>query len=243
MSIGDTLARARQDAGLSVTQISQRTRIRETVIRGIENDDFSPCGGDFYARGHIRSVARAVGIDPDPLIHEYDTAHGGVRQVSAAQVFEPATPIKMRERRPPNWSAAMALAVVAAIVYGVVQALSGSTHHVNAAAHQKPVRPSAAPSPAHTPSPSATPSQRRSVVVQLAANEDCWVGVYSPDGVMQSQVFVPGGSAHSWRFTHQVSMKIGNPGGIVLTVNGHRIKGLGTNAVTLDLKPGQTVTG
>ena len=45
VSIGETLARARQDAGLSITQISQRTRIRETVIRSIENDDFSPlCG-------------------------------------------------------------------------------------------------------------------------------------------------------------------------------------------------------
>jgi transcriptional regulator with XRE-family HTH domain len=242
VSIGDTLARARQDAGLSVTQISQRTRIRETVIRGIENDDFSPCGGDFYARGHIRSIARAVGVDPDPLIQEYDATHGGGRQFSAAQVFEPATPIKIRERRPPNWSAAMALAVLAVIIYGVVHALTGSSHHLRSAAGEKPVHPSSTPARTPTPSPSPSPTQR-SVMVQLAANEDCWVGVYSPDGVMQSQVFIPGGSAHSWRFTHQVSMKIGNPGGIVLTVNGHRIKDLGTNAVTLDLKPGQAVTG
>jgi hypothetical protein len=82
MSIGGTLARARQDAGLSITQVSKRTRIRETVIRGIENDDFSPCGGDFYARGHIRSVARLVGADADRLIQEYDAAHRGIRQVS-----------------------------------------------------------------------------------------------------------------------------------------------------------------
>ncbi len=60
MTIGDTLARARREAGLSITQVSQRTRIRETVIRGIENDDFSPCGGDFYARGHIRSIAKGL---------------------------------------------------------------------------------------------------------------------------------------------------------------------------------------
>ncbi|MGE5287689.1 MAG: helix-turn-helix domain-containing protein [Micromonosporaceae bacterium] len=242
MTIGDTLARARQDAGLSVTQISQRTRIRETVIRGIENDDFSPCGGDFYARGHIRSIAKVVGIDPDPLIQEYDAAHGGVRQVSAAQVFEPATPIKMHERRPPNWSAAMALAVLAVIVYGVIHTLAGS-HHVNATAHQKPVRTSAAaPTVTHTPSPSATPRQR-SVVVQLAANEDCWVGLYTMSGIEKWQGIIPAGGSHSWSFTRQVSMKIGNPGGIVLTVNGHRINSLGSQAVTLDLKPGKSASG
>src|SRR5260370_36762028 len=102
VSIGETLARARQDAGLSITQISQRTRIRETVIRGIENDDFSPCGGDFYARGHIRSVAKIVGTDPGPLSQEQDDRHDGIAPEAAAEVFEPARPIQTRGSPPPN---------------------------------------------------------------------------------------------------------------------------------------------
>ena len=73
VSIGEALTAARHQAGLTVTQVSQRTRIRETIIRGIEGDDFSACGGDFYARGHIRAIARAVGADPEPLIREYDS--------------------------------------------------------------------------------------------------------------------------------------------------------------------------
>src|SRR5262249_5399848 len=73
--IGDTLAQARHQAGLTVAEVSQRTRIRETIIRKIEEDDYSECGGDFYARGHIRAIAKAVGADPGPLIEEYDTRH------------------------------------------------------------------------------------------------------------------------------------------------------------------------
>ena len=72
MSIGTTLAQARRQAGLTLTQVSQQTRLRETIIRGIESDDYSACGGDFYARGHIRAIARVVGADPAPLIEEYD---------------------------------------------------------------------------------------------------------------------------------------------------------------------------
>ena len=75
MSIGEGLAQARRQAGLTVTQVSQRTCIRETIILGIEHDDYSACGGDFYTRGHIRAIAKAVGTDPVPLIGEYDTAH------------------------------------------------------------------------------------------------------------------------------------------------------------------------
>ena len=50
MNIGDDLAHARHQAGLTITKISQQTRIRETIIRDIEHDDFHSCGGDFYAR-------------------------------------------------------------------------------------------------------------------------------------------------------------------------------------------------
>ncbi len=38
-------------------------------------------------------------------------------------------------------------------------------------------------------------------------------------------------------------MKIGNPGGIVLTVNGHRMNSPGSQVVTLNLQPGHTVPG
>ena len=84
MSIGDALADARRQAGLTITQVSQRTCIRETIIRGIEHGDFSACGGDFYARGHIRSVARAVGADDEDLIREYDATHGAPQAIRAA---------------------------------------------------------------------------------------------------------------------------------------------------------------
>ena len=107
VSICDTLAAEREQAGLTVTQVSQQTRIRETIIRNIEHDDFSACGGDFYARGHIRSIARASGADPEPLIREYDSLYGAPSQVTAQDVFEPSRRA-VTQRRRPSWSAAMA---------------------------------------------------------------------------------------------------------------------------------------
>jgi len=75
VGIGGALAEARTDAGLTIAQVSERTRIRETIVRSIELDDYSACGGDYYARGHIRAIARVVGADPVPLIEEYDAEH------------------------------------------------------------------------------------------------------------------------------------------------------------------------
>ncbi len=98
MSIGEVLAAARDRAGLNVTQVSQRTRIRETIVREIERDDFSACGGDFYARGHIRAIARAAGADPEPLIREYDSSYG-TPDASAAGVSGSSAPLPLRKRR------------------------------------------------------------------------------------------------------------------------------------------------
>jgi cytoskeletal protein RodZ len=117
VSIGEVLTSARRQVGLTVTQVSERTRIRETIIRGIERDDFSACGGDFYARGHIRAIARTAGVDPEPLIGEYDSSRG-TPQASTAGVPGPPAPLRLRERRGPNWS--VALLVVLAAVIGLV---------------------------------------------------------------------------------------------------------------------------
>ena len=88
MSIGEALAEARDQAGLSIAQVSERTRIRQGIIQGIEADDYGVCGGDFYARGHIRSIAQAVGTDPEPLIEEYDHDHAATGPIAATGLDE-----------------------------------------------------------------------------------------------------------------------------------------------------------
>ncbi len=111
MPIGDTLAQARQQAGLTVTQVSKRTRIRETIIRKIEADDYSECGGDFYTRGHIRAIAKVVGADPEPLIQEYDTRYrepGAIGTVSLEELL--AASGRAGQRHPPDLPAARARA-------------------------------------------------------------------------------------------------------------------------------------
>lgn len=245
MSVGDALAQARSQAGLTIAQVSQRTCIRETIIRGIERGDFSACGGDFYARGHIRNIARVVGADPDELVREYDAAHGLPQQISAADVFQPATPIRLKERRSPNWSIAMVIVLAAVIGYGVFRVVSpGSPSHPVAAPVTHPTTSSSSPSPtpSPTPTPSPSPTVQPGVVIHLTAVYDCWVG-FTRHGVLLYQVNVPGGTSRTWHFKHAVLMQIGNPGGIVLTVNGKKYRHPGAIGVpvTLSLHPGQAI--
>jgi len=233
MSIGESLADARVRAGLTVGQVSQQTRIRESIIRDIEQGDFDACGGDFYARGHIRSIAGAVGTDPVPLISEYDADHGPVGPLPAADVFGPAKPIKIRERRSPSLAMIVVLVLLAIIGYAGYRLVSG---------HGKPGHPAVAaaattapPAPRATPTPSATPSD---VVIKIAANEECWVELTSTSGGSQLYMgVIEAGTSMTWTEKQAVSLRLGNPGGIVLTVDGHQ-HGISTALpVTLNLSP------
>jgi cytoskeletal protein RodZ len=238
VSIGDSLAEARRQAGLTITAVGQQTRIRESIIRGIEADDFSGCGGDFYARGHIRSIATAIGLPAEPLIREYDAEHGAPGAMRAADVFEPSTPIKIRERRSPSLSLIVVVVLLAIIGFSAYHLVS--SHRTNGAVAlprvSATVRPKATPKPSPSPSPSPTPSD---VVIHLTANEACWVQLRNnSDGTQIYMGTIPAGSSMTWTEKHAVQMSLGNPGGIVLTVDGKRQIPDTAEPVTLDFSPG-----
>lgn len=243
MSIGETLADARRQAGLTITQVSRETRIRESIIRDIEQDDFSACGGDFYARGHIRSIAAVVGTDPVPLISEYDGEHGPPGAIRAADIFEPSTPIKIRERRSPSLTMIVVLVLLAIIGYGAYRLVSshGAKSGHPLAAATVSTRPSVRPTPTPTPTTKASPTVAPTpsdVVIKVAATEECWVLLTrTSDG---SQIFmgvVPAGSSMTWTENQAVSIRLGNPGGITLTVNGARAPINTVLPVTLNFSP------
>jgi cytoskeletal protein RodZ len=131
VSVGKALAKARRQAGLTVTQVSDQTRIREMIITAVEGDDFSACGGDLCARGYIRIIARAVGADPEPLIREYQAARPGP-QVIPDDTAEPVTPTRMRKRRWPDWVAVGWLALAVWIGFYAYHFLTGSRHATSA---------------------------------------------------------------------------------------------------------------
>jgi len=123
--IGPELAAARTRLGLSVDQLADRTRIRPHVIESIEVDDFAPCGGDFYARGHLRTLARVLGVDAAPLMTSYDERYSDA-PIDARRVFEAelATgaegPIRSM-RGGPNWSVLIAAVMALVLIWSIAR--------------------------------------------------------------------------------------------------------------------------
>ena len=226
MSIGDTLAAARRQAGLTVTQVSQRTCIRETIVRGIERGDYSACGGDFYARGHIRNIARAVGLEPEELIREYDATQAPPHQITAADVFQPFTPVKLKERRRPNWSVVLAVGLIAVLGVAGYRYLGSRNppRASNTPPTATPDRKNDTPATSHSPAPPPPPTHVH-VTVVASRGALTWVELTSLNGrvFFQGDIGAAAGIlAKSWTEKHPVKMQFGNPGGATLYLNGKR---------------------
>ncbi|CAM5333017.1 hypothetical protein SBADM41S_08024 [Streptomyces badius] len=191
-SIGRALQQARIAAGLTAEEVSSSTRVRIPIVHAIEQDDFSRCGGDVYARGHIRTLARAVGLDPAPLVEEYDADHGGrPAPTPAAPLFE-AERIRSEPRRP-NWTAAMVAAIVAVVGFVGFTLFSGEdepTNTAQVAEGSKPDKTAAKPTATEPADPEPVPSEsaiaaapRDKVTVKLSADRGkSWISVKDHNG-------------------------------------------------------------
>jgi cytoskeleton protein RodZ len=124
--IGPQFARARARLGLTVDQLAERTRIRPHVIEAIEVDDFSACGGDFYARGHVRTLARVLGVEVVPLLATYDEEYSDA-PIDPRRVFEAelAGAGSIRSTRGgPNWSVLVAAVMALVLCWSIARLLT-----------------------------------------------------------------------------------------------------------------------
>ena len=127
------------------------------------------------------------------------------------------------------------LAVIGFAAYHLV-----STHNTHApATPATALRPAVAPKKPHTTTaqPAVHHPARPEAVIKLTANQDCWVSLTNASGKQLYQGTVPAGNTMTWREQHQVSLVIGNPLGIVLTVNGKPETPNTVQVVTVSINP------
>ncbi|MFD5080160.1 helix-turn-helix domain-containing protein [Streptomyces sp. NPDC058371] len=243
-SIGRALQQARIEAGLTVDDVSNATRVRIAIVHAIEQDDFTPCGGDVYARGHIRTLARAVHLDPDPLLAQYDADHGGrPAPTPAAPLFE-AERIRP-ERRGPNWTAAMVAAIVAVIGFVGFTMVKGSDSGDGAktqvAEGSTPTagKPVTKPTPTKPADPKPDPSDsaiaaapQDKVTVQVSATDGrSWISAKDHNGRMLFDGLLKQGQSKTFQDSTKINLILGDAGAIQLYVNGKKIED--------DFQPGQ----
>ena len=247
-SMGAYLRDARRRRRVSIDRAAEQTRIRPDYLMRMESDEF-----DFlapaYVRGFLRTYARFLRVNEEPLIDEFDRKFGRNRaDTTAIAALETRARSVPRQRRPLNsWTLAALLAAVTLVVLAVVGIVNTPEEPPPARddgniAEEPSPEPSESASPTASPSPTPTEEEDPTVALAdgielkvVAANGDCWMDVTADGENIYSETLVAGDSV---TFDAEDSMDIvlGLPASVELIVNGQNIGSPGgADVVTLNL--------
>ncbi len=240
-SIGEELRQVRLRQGMSLEEISQRTRISLRWLEAIESDAFDRLPGLVFARNFVRLYATDLGLDSDSLLMRLPRV-----DVDAAPLPNPPA----GAGRPP-WDPRMTAALASVLWLATAGAAGmGAWYYVNHYARHtfSSVISSPAPKPPASARSVVAASQvidtraievknaqrpvsdafdaSRPVQVILTAHEATWVQV-SADGQTAFVGMLHPNDTRTIAADDQVKILTGNAGGLDISLNGKPLDPIG----------------
>lgn len=228
MNLGEVLASARASARLSIEDLASLTSIRTGLLLEMENNNFAQCGGDIYARGHLRNIAPKVGLDPNKLVDLYNQEHSAESRSINELLVENNVARVPHEKKSLSWKVPAAFSIAIVLALAIVQIVISN---VSSDPTPRPIAStSASPSPTPVSSETTTavlPVAGDGVEMSLTAARGNSLIDIVVDGqhVFKGSIFQ--GESKSFKAATSISIYFSNPAGLDVIVNGEALAPLG----------------
>jgi cytoskeletal protein RodZ len=244
------ITKARKDAGLSIDDLSAATNIRGPLLRQMESDNFTQCGGETYARGHLRNIATKLNVDSQLFLTAFEDEQMHVDRSMQDLLVENSVMREPGESRKVSWKVLVSISISTLFIAGFAQILisNNSTPDIPIALEET-TEP--------TPEPTSQPTTEPTTVVETEPTDEPVVS--TGEGV---EVIITASRAKSWLFvsdssgrtlfsgqisrgvsktftaSEQLNLKVGNAGGVDLSVNGKKVDPLGSDGQVVSVSYG-----
>jgi cytoskeleton protein RodZ len=244
-TVGEILRRARLERRISLSEVESELHVRLRYLQALETDDYSVLPPSVYTRALVREYAKFLGLDP-------------------SQVLDRSVPMRPEDRnpirpaigpldKPPivSWKAISTVAVVAmcaglfmylyyqyssfATSIGEIDQTPPLATAPSAAGRPIPTVIAAFPTftPTSAPQPTAPPTPIAGLVLEARLVDRSWVQVWVDDRSVVAEN-MPAGTTRSFTADRSIRMRVGNAGGVDVTVNGQNQGRLGTAGQQLE---------
>ena len=221
-SFGETLRREREVRGIDLREVAEATKISVRFLQALETGRIDILPGGIFPRAFVRQYAAYLGLDPEKTVADFIHAAGSEPPpaVPRAAPVEQARPL-------PLWLVAGGLVV---LVLGLLAwrqfrpapPAARPAEQAEAPA-SAPATPSTFPNDRVFPPPSVSPpavvATGEGLVLELTANQACWVAVQS-DGVRIIDRVLGQGETQRLSAKREIVLSVGNAGGVAFRVNG-----------------------
>jgi len=232
-SFGEQLRKSRERKQISLANISEATRISVKFLEAIEAGKFSILP-QAYVRAFLREYARAIELDPEELVRQYDAANQEIQAVAEEWIARsrrktmPAGRERPKDQPPRSVLSQRAIMAFALIIVGAIAVVYftniGSDNSPQAPASEvsfdKVVRESEAASvksaPATTvPTPAAASD---SLKLEITTLDSVWMAI-TIDNTRKGEYLFPPDRKRTWMGKEQFEVSIGNAGGATFKLN------------------------
>ena len=232
--VSGTLRAARERAGLSLEELSARTRIKLAFLEAIEAGRFEALPGEFFTRAFLRTYARELHLPPDEIVGAFDASRDPGPLPAVDRSRTPTEPrIGRGSLRETSWVLSSASGMVPVAVTALVL-IATMYMWARPAAPDVTLQPEAvgtagradtppAPSAAAQSAPEVDPEL---LVVEISTTGPTWITA-SADGQRAAYRLFEAGDRLTIRARDELSFRLGNAGAFQYAINGTTGKPVG----------------
>ena len=240
-SPGEMLRLARERQGRPLEDLAAEIKVSAHYLEAIEAGDLSRLPGGFFTRSFVRQYARALAIPADQIESKLEqwlareappqppSLVPRTMETGLSPIVEVAGGRRRRSRTLGALAALVAVAGACAVIYSVwiekslvPAGLGPAESRPSPLTQDEPVPAPAetqTPAPAPPPQTPAAPAPEGPLWFEIAARETTWVRVKAADETLFEGLLEPGERRRFVGLT-LATMRVGNAGGLILTVNG-----------------------
>ena len=240
-TLGEMFRSERKKRNLTTFDVSRDTRIMQSSIQALEDNDYAHLPAPGYVRGYIVSYCRYLRVDSIPFLQQYEEDTGNVRQTRIEDLTVNHTAVeKLSDQHDIPWRTAIIVALVLLVIaVGVFLAifLRSKGTSDNPAATPPPVQETTTTPSTGTTGTAAATSQgggaAAGTTAQPAGKPFSFTVEAKPGAASQLTVITDGNQAYSGVFTSGMkktfqvqgtaTLTIENPAALTVTRDGKAV--------------------
>ena len=233
----------RESLGISLEQISNKTKINEKFLLAIEEGNFSVLPST-YIRLFLRAYAQEVELNPDDVIKSLEEFLSGKKE-GEERDKEPERDLSYQrslilESRAPHKKINIATIAIFVVVIFFIIAILKQILMENEADKVNPVPIGSSELPLNTVDSlsnqenitleNRSETQKKILTLAMQALDSCWIQIKRDNEQPVDYIFPPGIS-RTWIASEQFTISLGRPSKITLELNGQNLGPLGVDGV------------
>jgi cytoskeleton protein RodZ len=251
-SLGRYLKREREMRNISLKEVSRNTRVREHLLRALEEDRYDLLPSATFVKGFLTSYAKYVGLDPNDALLRFQEF------LKSEQVSPVVVTTERGEKK--SYGIMVSVVVVGAVAVAFLAlyyfTLGPSTPpeivvppkpEMTETVPPVPVPPESPPAvstPSVPPAPLSPPAEGHTseggkpLSLELKAVERTWIRI-QVDGQAEKEIMLQPGETISQQGAERIDLLVGNAGGLDLVFDGKLLERFGASGevVTLIFTP------